>query len=275
VSGERLLNGPDVVLCWDISGLAWRMAHAGGDVARAVLVRCARELERVRPGYAVACQDLAAPTWRHRLSPAYKADRKARFDPAKREAVRVAVVEALELLADVLGVSTVAQAGYEADDLCAGVVGAARARGLRTVVSSSDKDLLQLVAADVRVVQGDGVVVTADDVLARFGVMPDAIPDWLAIVGDAADGYAGVRGVGAKGAATVLVRWRTLDAALAWVDADSWWTERATLAARMRVGAESARLALQLARLAVPPGGHPVDAWRLDAEVPAVAQSLR
>ena len=52
----------------------------------------------------------------------------------------------------------------------------------------------------------------ADGVRAKFGVAPASIPDWLALVGDAADGYPGLPGWGAKSAATVLARWEHLEA---------------------------------------------------------------
>jgi 5'-3' exonuclease len=76
----------------------------------------------------------------------------------------------------------------------------------QVVICSPDKDLAQLVAGQ-RVVCWDRrreIVLDEAGVLAKFGVLPESIPDWLALVGDAADGYPGIPGWGAKTAAAVL-----------------------------------------------------------------------
>ncbi len=106
---------------------------------------------------------------------------------------------------------------HEADDALA----AAAARAVadpavtRVVICTPDKDLAQCVTEDGRVVQWDrrrDTVYDADGVRAKFGVSPASIPDYLALVGDSADGFPGLRGWGAKSAATVLARWEHLEA---------------------------------------------------------------
>jgi 5'-3' exonuclease len=82
------------------------------------------------------------------------------------------------------------------------------------VIATPDKDLGQCVVDD-RVVQWDrmrDVVRNAEDVLAKTGVPPASIPDWLALVGDSADGFPGLPGFGAKTAATLLRRFGHLEA---------------------------------------------------------------
>jgi 5'-3' exonuclease len=76
-----------------------------------------------------------------------------------------------------------------------------------------DKDLAQCVRADdiVQVDRRSGTVRNADGVRSKFGVDPEQIPDYLALVGDAADGYPGMKGIGAKGAASLLGRYRTIE----------------------------------------------------------------
>jgi 5'-3' exonuclease len=81
------------------------------------------------------------------------------------------------------------------------------------VISTPDKDLGQCVRGN-RVVQMDRrkrVVVDEEGVIAKFGVPPESIPDYLALVGDSADGFPGMPGWGAKSAATVLARWRRIE----------------------------------------------------------------
>ena len=97
---------------------------------------------------------------------------------------------------------------FEADDaLAAGAAAAARdTRVERVIICTPDKDLAQCVRGS-RVVQLNRrtqVVLNEDGVMAKFGVTPESIPDYLALVGDAADGYPGLKGWGAKSSAAVL-----------------------------------------------------------------------
>jgi 5'-3' exonuclease len=104
---------------------------------------------------------------------------------------------------------------FEADDaLAAAAVTAARdARVERVIICTPDKDLAQCVRG-TRVVQLDRRKrVTRDEagVIAKFGVSPVSIPDYLALVGDAADGYPGLKGWGAKSSAAVLAKFVHLE----------------------------------------------------------------
>jgi 5'-3' exonuclease len=104
---------------------------------------------------------------------------------------------------------------FEADDaLAAGAVAAARdARVERVVICTPDKDLSQCVRG-TRIVQlNRRTRVTRDEtgVIQKFGVPPASIPDYLALVGDAADGYPGLPGWGAKSSAAVLARFGHLE----------------------------------------------------------------
>ena len=105
---------------------------------------------------------------------------------------------------------------FEADDaLAAGATAAALdPRVERVIICTPDKDLAQCVRG-TRIVQLDRRKrITRDEagVVAKFGVAPTSIPDYLALVGDAADGYPGLSGWGAKSAAAVLARYGHLEA---------------------------------------------------------------
>ena len=84
----------------------------------------------------------------------------------------------------------------------------------RIVICSVDKDLAQLVVDDRIVLRDRMRKVTYDEagVIAKFGVEPESIPDYLALVGDSSDGYPGLPGWGSKSAAAILARWKNLDA---------------------------------------------------------------
>jgi 5'-3' exonuclease len=113
------------------------------------------------------------------------------------------------------GFTVFAMVEYEADDAlgAAAVVAAADPEVEQVLICTPDKDLGQCVVAD-RVVQYDrrkDVVYDADGVEEKFGVPPASIPDYLALVGDSADGFPGLPGWGAKSASTVLARYGHLE----------------------------------------------------------------
>jgi 5'-3' exonuclease len=114
-----------------------------------------------------------------------------------------------------LGVVLWPEIEFEADD----AIGTAAARfagdsGVeRVVICTPDKDMAQCVVDD-RVVLRDRrrqITYDQDAVLAKWGVEPASIPDWLALVGDSSDGYPGLPGWGAKSAAAVLRRYGSID----------------------------------------------------------------
>jgi 5'-3' exonuclease len=153
-----------------------------------------------------------------------------------------------------LGVVVWPMVEQEADD---GLAAAAkRASGsdavTQVLVCTPDKDLAQCVRGQ-RVVQFDrrrGVVLDEDGVVAKFGVAPSSIPDYLALVGDAADGFPGVPRWGARSASVVLARYSHIEAIPD--DPGSWEVEvrgRAGLAESLRNHRDDALLFRDLATL--------------------------
>jgi len=121
----------------------------------------------------------------------------------------------LEEALTALGVKVWAMVELEADDaLAAGAATAAADAGVeQVVVMTPDKDLAQVVSG-TRVVQLDrrtGTVTDEAGVVAKYGVAPESIPDWLALVGDSSDGFPGLPGWGKKAASAVLARYRHLE----------------------------------------------------------------
>lgn len=115
-----------------------------------------------------------------------------------------------------MGVTTWAMVEYEADDAlaAAAAVAADDPRVERVLIVTPDKDLGQCVRGD-RVVQFDrrkGEIIDEAGIVAKFGVPPPSIADYLALVGDSADGYPGLPGWGAKGASTVLAKFGQIEA---------------------------------------------------------------
>jgi 5'-3' exonuclease len=121
----------------------------------------------------------------------------------------------LEQALEAMGVVVWPMVELEADDaLAAGARAAAADPSVeQVVIMTPDKDLAQAVVGS-RVVQLDrrsGTVTDEDGVVARYGVAPESIPDWLALVGDSSDGYPGLPGWGKVAASTVLGRYRHLE----------------------------------------------------------------
>jgi 5'-3' exonuclease len=153
--------------------------------------------------------DHVIESFRNGLWAGYKTG--AGIDPVLR-----AQFEPLELALQALGVVVWPMVDLEADDALASACAVCRDDPAceQVVICTPDKDLAQCVVGG-EVVQLDRirrVVVDEEAVLAKYGVPPASIPDWLALVGDSADGFPGLSGWGAKSAAAVLRRFGTVEA---------------------------------------------------------------
>ncbi len=131
------------------------------------------------------------------------------------EPVLRAQFEPLEEALAAMGVAVWAMVELEADDALASAahLAAQDSRVEKVCIWTPDKDLAQCVVDD-RVVQVDrrsGVIRDAEGVRTKFGVAPEFIPDYLALVGDAADGYPGISGCGSKTAAQLINRYGPLE----------------------------------------------------------------
>jgi 5'-3' exonuclease len=157
----------------------------------------------------VACAfDHVIESFRNELFAGYKTG-------AGVEADLLAQFRLAERAVAALGIVVWPMVEFEADDALA--TAASRFKDQpgveQVVICSPDKDLAQAVSG-VSVVGWDrrrGIVLDEDGVIAKFGVRPNSIPDWLALVGDAADGFPGIPGWGAKSASAVLSRFEHLE----------------------------------------------------------------
>ncbi len=167
---------------------------------------------------------------------------------------------------EALGVAVWPMVDLEADDAMASAAAVARGdeRVERVFICTPDKDLGQCVE-DPLVVQVDrrrDTLIDEAGVRERFGVAPHSIPDYLALVGDSADGFPGLPGWGAKSTATVLARYEHLDAIPD--DARAWDVEvrgAAKLASTLAAAREAADLFLDLATLRTTADVGTVDEW--------------
>ncbi len=181
----------------------------------------------------------------------------------------------LEEMLSALGVTVWPMVEFEADDALASAAARAAAdpRVHRVLVCTPDKDLAQSVRG-TRVVQMDRRARTIRDetgIIAKFGVPPASIPDYLALVGDASDGYPGLKGWGAKSTAAVLAKYGHLESIPA--DWKSWGvnaTRPAALAATLERERDRALLFCDLATLRTDvPVFDSVDDLRWNGPTPA------
>jgi DNA polymerase-1 len=112
-------------------------------------------------------------------------------------------------MATKLGFTTVRVEGYESDDLIYSVIQKAKQANMETLIYSNDKDMCQLVTNDglikiLRATSKGEVIFGWNEVIEKFGVTPDLIPQYLALVGDASDNIPGVKGFGKKTVSKLL-----------------------------------------------------------------------
>ncbi|MGB0718846.1 MAG: DNA polymerase I [Bdellovibrionales bacterium] len=155
--------------------------------------------------YIAVVFDPPGGSFRNDLYPDYKANRDAPPEdlipqfPLVRDAVRAFDIPALE------------SKGYEADDLIAAYARKAKALGKKVVIVSSDKDLMQLVDDDVRMLDPmKNKWIGRAEVIEKFGVPPDKVIDVQALAGDSTDNIPGVPGIGIKTAAQLIDEYGSL-----------------------------------------------------------------
>ena len=159
----------------------------------------------------VGWDTLNAPTYRQRLFPGYQGGRQ--FDEEL-----VDQLQALPQFVSACGLAIAKAPGYEADDFLAVAVAQEGRNGGMAVVASGDRDAFQLASATTTILQpvkaGEMARIGPAEVRERYGVDPQQVPDFIALRGDPSDKLPGAKGVGPKGAATLLKTYGTLEKAL-------------------------------------------------------------
>ena len=162
------------------------------------------------PAYLAVVFDAPGKTFRDELYADYKAQRPPMPDEL------VGQIEPLHAIVRALGLPLLQVEGVEADDVIGTLATQAPAAGLDTLVSTGDKDMAQLVDGSVKLVNTmTDTVLDRAGVVEKFGVTPERIVDWLALIGDTSDNIPGVPGVGPKTASKWLTQYGALDALVA------------------------------------------------------------
>ena len=216
------------VLLIDTTGFVFRAFHALRDTMElkrddghptgaiyVTLQMLIRVLQK-HPAERVACvMDAKGPTFRHEIYPDYKANRPPMDPDLARQ------IEPLKEFIAAMGLKLACIPGVEADDVIATLHARARSAGMEVVISSSDKDLMQLVDEHTTIVdnlRSEERRYDAEGVVAKYGVPPERVVDLLALAGDASDNVKGIDKVGPKTAATWINRYGPLERILANAD---------------------------------------------------------
>ncbi|MEK7206626.1 MAG: DNA polymerase I [Pseudomonadota bacterium] len=165
-----------------------------------------RLLADYAPRYIAVVFDAKGRTFRDDIYAEYKANRPPMPDELSAQIV------SLHEIVRALGLPLLQIQGVEADDVIGTLAQQAAADGLDTLISTGDKDMAQLVNAQVHLVDTmKDVVYDREAVIAKFGVPPERIIDYLTLVGDTSDNIPGVPGIGPKTAAKLLQEHGSLD----------------------------------------------------------------
>jgi DNA polymerase-1 len=215
------MSRPTLVLI-DGSGYLYRAFHAlpplsnrMGEPTGALfgVFNMLRATLKEKPAHVAFVADASGPTFRDAIFAEYKAHRPPMPDDLRTQ------IEPMLALVEALGFPILRVPGVEADDVIGTLAMQAAAQGIDVVVSTGDKDLAQLVSKHIHLVNTmTNSTLDADGVFAKFGVRPDQIVDYLALVGDSADNIPGVPKCGPKTAAKWLAEYGTLDGIVANAD---------------------------------------------------------
>ena len=196
---------------------------------------------------AIAFDESLTTSFRNEIYPAYKMNRELPPEELSRQ------FKLCRQIAEAAGLHCVAHDRYEADDLIATLALDMREQGFRNVIVSGDKDLTQLVRGrDFWWDFARNTQLDATGVQDKFGVLPEAIPDYLGLCGDAVDNIPGVAGVGPKTATALLSRFETVENLYNNLDKVPYLQIRGakTLASKLRKSEDNAHLSKRLATVA-------------------------
>ncbi|TWU27334.1 DNA polymerase I [Bythopirellula polymerisocia] len=163
-------------------------------------------LETRKPDAIICAFDLPGPTYRHKLYSDYKADR------GEMPADLIPQIPKITAVLDALGIPVVSSPGYEADDVLATLSRQCHEMGANCLIVTGDKDCRQLITERVSLFNiRKGQVYDAQSLQADWGILPNQVVDFQALVGDKVDNVPGVPLIGPKIAQELLSKYETLE----------------------------------------------------------------
>jgi len=163
-------------------------------------------IKTFKPEYLAVCFDHPSKTFRHIEFAGYKANRRETEEGLKTQipAIREAVSS--------LGITAVEKEGYEADDIIATLARKNVADGMKIIIVTGDKDILQLVDKNINVLnEPKETLFTPEKVVEKYGVSPGQMVDVFSLSGDATDNVPGVHGIGEKTASKLIAEYGSVE----------------------------------------------------------------
>lgn len=191
------------------------LSNAKGEPTGALfgVVNMLRATLKAKPDYVAFVSDASGPTFRNVLYDKYKANRPPMPDDLRAQ------VEPMLKIVSALGFPILRVTGVEADDVIGTLASQAHEHGIDVVISTSDKDLAQLVRPGISLVNTmTNTTMDSAAVMEKFGVKPEQIIDFLSLTGDTVDNVPGVNKCGPKTAAKWLAEYGSLDGVIANAD---------------------------------------------------------
>lgn len=162
-------------------------------------------VQKFEPQHIIVSFDRKAPTFRHEMSEQYKANRPPMPDEL------ILQVEPVKQFFTDIGLPDISQDGLEADDILATLATRFKEK-YEIIIVTGDKDYSQLVQEGITLYDPmKDKMIGREQVIEKYGITPEQFVDYLAIVGDSSDNIPGVKGLGPKGAETLLKEYQTLD----------------------------------------------------------------
>jgi len=203
-----LLDGTAFLFRAYFSTLAQNLSNDEGFPTGAMfgVINAIKRLQHQHPAAKIiAIFDAKGKNFRHDIYPEYKAHRK----PADEELI--IQIEPLYEIVRAMGLHFICVDKVEADDVIATLATYADKQNIKTLIASSDKDLMQLVSANVFQLDMKGTLYDRQGVVEKMGVLPEQILDLLALTGDSADNIPGVPSVGPKTAVKWLEQFGSIE----------------------------------------------------------------
>ena len=202
-----------------------------------------KHLETLEPDYLAVAFDLKAPTFRHKMYDAYKANRHG-----MPEELAAQLPYAKECMRD-MGFRVLEMEGFEADDILGTLATRAESEGVAAYVLTGDRDSLQLISETTHVLLAtnkDTIEFGRDEFFEKYGIEPEQFVDVKALMGDSSDNIPGVLGIGEKTAFKLISEFSSLDGVYEKY-ADSSLTP--SVKAKLEVGRENAYMSKTLATI--------------------------
>lgn len=203
-------------------------------------------LLQYQPSHAAVVFDAKGKTFRDELFESYKSHRPPMPDDLRAQ------IEPLHQMVKAMGLPLLAVSGVEADDVIGTLAQEAERAGRHVLISTGDKDMAQLVTPSVTLINTmNNTILGPEEVKTKFGVPPELIIDFLALMGDSSDNIPGVPGVGEKTAQALLQGLGGLDELYAHPEkiAELSFRGAKTMAAKLQQNEDMARLSFKLATI--------------------------